>query len=68
VSVAETIVWQILEPLNRKVLFTATTQGNGHDTGIYADAQLHALYGAFYDAAQQVLAMPEFRQAVMRPP
>jgi S1-C subfamily serine protease len=68
VTIRETIEWQVYDPLNKRVIYKATTQGGGKATGLYADSQLQAMYGAFDEAARSLVALPEFRQAATRSP
>jgi S1-C subfamily serine protease len=56
--------WQVFDPLDKKILFRATTSGSAKVKGDPKYITVEAARTAFQDAARQVLADPAFFAAV----
>ncbi len=62
-----TVEWQVFDPLEKKVLFKATTTGTGKASAPVNLITVQVARAAFQQAAKAVLAMPEFAAAVRDP-
>jgi len=60
-----TVEWQLYDPLERKVVFKGTSQGQANTHSDPHTASEVAMRAAFAQAARAVLAMPDFQTAAL---